>query len=181
MSNLTSPSFTVAVHHPGLARVMGDWLQLHGFEQIAIVPADGENIVADATLAGENMGGLRLGAVLDWVTRRAAHPLAHIPSTLSFTTGQFQWQNNTYTRISDGQGVRLTDKERDLIMALYRAPDRFLPKDRILADVWGYVPGLETHTLETHIYRLRQKIEHNPSEPDVIVTEAGGYRLVLAG
>jgi DNA-binding response OmpR family regulator len=73
--------------------------------------------------------------------------------------------------------VRLTEREADLLTALAYAPDQTLTKQLILQDVWRYVPGLETHTLETHIYRLRQKIEADPKSPNVLITVENGYRL----
>jgi DNA-binding response OmpR family regulator len=77
-----------------------------------------------------------------------------------------------------GQQVRLTDKEAAILKYLYRAGDRPVPRETLLAEVWGYNQGVSTHTLETHIYRLRQKIEPDPSNARLLVTESGGYRLV---
>ncbi|MEI4485264.1 response regulator transcription factor [Frigidibacter sp. MR17.14] len=74
--------------------------------------------------------------------------------------------------------VRLTEKETNILKFLYRAPDGVVPRDVLLHEVWGYNAGVTTHTLETHIYRLRQKIEPDPSNARLLVTEAGGYRLV---
>ena len=53
-----------------------------------------------------------------------------------------------------------------------------MPRDELLHEVWGYNAGVTTHTLETHIYRLRQKIEKRPVPRRSLVTEPGGYRLV---
>ena len=73
--------------------------------------------------------------------------------------------------------IRLTEKETNILKFLYRAPDGVVPRDVLLHEVWGYNAGVTTHTLETHIYRLRQKIEPDPSNVSLLVTESGGYRL----
>jgi len=73
--------------------------------------------------------------------------------------------------------VRLTEKETNILKFLYRASDGVVPRDTLLHEVWGYNAGVTTHTLETHIYRLRQKIEPDPSNARILVTESGGYRL----
>lgn len=74
--------------------------------------------------------------------------------------------------------VRLTEKETNILKYLYRAQDGVVARDVLLHEVWGYNAGVTTHTLETHIYRLRQKIEPDPSNARLLVTESGGYRLV---
>jgi DNA-binding response OmpR family regulator len=74
--------------------------------------------------------------------------------------------------------LRLTEKETAILKYLYRAGERAVGRDTLLGEVWGYNAGVTTHTLETHIYRLRQKIEKEPTKPQLLVTEPGGYRLV---
>jgi DNA-binding response OmpR family regulator len=74
--------------------------------------------------------------------------------------------------------VRLTEKETNILKYLYRAGSLVVARDVLLHEVWGYNAGVTTHTLETHIYRLRQKIETDPSNARLLVTESGGYRLV---
>ncbi|WP_108485253.1 response regulator transcription factor [Oceaniglobus ichthyenteri] len=74
--------------------------------------------------------------------------------------------------------IRLTEKETNILKFLYRATDSVVARDVLLHEVWGYNAGVTTHTLETHIYRLRQKIEPDPSNARLLVTESGGYRLV---
>lgn len=74
--------------------------------------------------------------------------------------------------------IRLTEKETNILKYLYRANDAVVARDELLHEVWGYNAGVTTHTLETHIYRLRQKIEPDPSNARILVTEPGGYRLV---
>ena len=74
--------------------------------------------------------------------------------------------------------IRLTEKETAILKNLYRARDQVVAREVLLNEVWGYNTGVATHTLETHIYRLRQKIEADPSNAQLLVTEGGGYRLV---
>jgi DNA-binding response OmpR family regulator len=78
----------------------------------------------------------------------------------------------------DQKKVRLTEKETNILKYLYRATDGVVARDVLLHEVWGYNAGVTTHTLETHIYRLRQKIEPDPSQARLLVTESGGYKLV---
>lgn len=75
--------------------------------------------------------------------------------------------------------IRLTEKETAILKYLYRAGDRVVGRDTLLGEVWGYNAGVTTHTLETHVYRLRQKIERDPSQAEILVTEPGGYRLAI--
>lgn len=79
---------------------------------------------------------------------------------------------------SDDKKVRLTEKETNILKYLYRAGAKAVGRDELLHEVWGYNSGVTTHTLETHVYRLRQKIEPDPSNARLLVTESGGYRLV---
>ena len=76
-----------------------------------------------------------------------------------------------------GRKIRLTDKETNILKYLYRAGSKVISREELLTEVWGYNAGVTTHTLETHVYRLRQKIEPDPADPNILVTEAGGYRL----
>ncbi|KIN75279.1 DNA-binding response regulator [Sulfitobacter noctilucae] len=78
----------------------------------------------------------------------------------------------------DEKKVRLTEKETNILKFLYRSSEGVVPRDVLLHEVWGYNAGVTTHTLETHIYRLRQKIEPDPSNARLLVTESGGYRLM---
>jgi DNA-binding response OmpR family regulator len=74
--------------------------------------------------------------------------------------------------------IRLTEKETAILRYLFRAGDHPTGREALLNEVWGYNPAVTTHTLETHVYRLRQKIEADPSRAAILVTEPGGYRLV---
>ena len=73
--------------------------------------------------------------------------------------------------------IRLTEKETAILAFLHRMGDRAVPRLDLLREVWGYNPAVTTHTLETHIYRLRRKIEADPANARLLITEGGGYRL----
>jgi DNA-binding response OmpR family regulator len=73
--------------------------------------------------------------------------------------------------------VRLTDKECAILKYLYRAGGKAVARHVLLNEVWGYSSAVSTHTLETHVYRLRQKIEADPAQPRLVLTDNGGYRL----
>jgi DNA-binding response OmpR family regulator len=77
---------------------------------------------------------------------------------------------------ADGRKVRLTEKETNILKFLH-ANAGTVPRDILLHEVWGYSPAVATHTLETHIYRLRKKIEQDPARAQILLTEGGGYRL----
>jgi DNA-binding response OmpR family regulator len=77
-----------------------------------------------------------------------------------------------------GAKLRLTEKEAAILRFLHRAERQVVSRDVLLKEVWGYNSNVTTHTLETHIYRLRQKIEINPADARLLVTDAGGYKLL---
>ncbi|RMB01816.1 response regulator transcription factor [Eilatimonas milleporae] len=78
---------------------------------------------------------------------------------------------------ADGKKIRLTEKETSILKYLYRASGKPVGRDELLAEVWGYNSGVTTHTLETHVYRLRQKIEPEQGVTRLLITEPGGYSL----
>ena len=96
-----------------------------------------------------------------------------------FTIGHYSFRPAQKLLLEeDGSKVRLTEKETSILKYLYRAEQKVVTRDVLLEEVWGYNSGVTTHTLETHIYRLRQKIEKEPSNAALLVTEGGGYKLV---
>jgi len=97
-----------------------------------------------------------------------------------FTIGPYTFQPSakTLTDPATGKKIRLTEKETAILKYLYRVGNKVVGRDTLLGEVWGYNAGVTTHTLETHVYRLRQKIERDPSSAEILVTEPGGYRLV---
>ncbi len=133
--------------------------------------------------------GLEAGAN-DYITKpfRFAVLLARIRAQLRqheqsedavFTIGHYTFKPSQKLMVEeDGSKVRLTEKETAILKYLYRADQKVITRDVLLEEVWGYNSGVTTHTLETHIYRLRQKIELDPSNAQLLVTESGGYKLV---
>lgn len=73
--------------------------------------------------------------------------------------------------------VKLTEKEVAILKYLYKAGDKIVTKNELLQEVWGYNPAITTHTIETHIYRLRQKVEQDAADAQLILTSEGGYQL----
>lgn len=78
---------------------------------------------------------------------------------------------------TNGKSVKLTEKERDILVYLAKSATSSASRQELLENIWGYSEQIDTHTLETHIYRLRQKIEDNASEPSYLKTENDGYFL----
>ncbi len=97
-----------------------------------------------------------------------------------FAIGPYTFRPSAKLLLDDAKRtkIRLTEKETSILKYLYRAGDRTIGRDVLLNEVWGYNSGVTTHTLETHIYRLRQKVEREPATPEILITEPGGYRLV---
>jgi len=119
----------------------------------------------------------RLGVLL---ARLRAHIRQHERSDDAvFTIGPYSFQPGAKLLLETetNKKVRLTDKEAAILKYLYRVGDKVVGRDVLLDEVWGYNAGVTTHTLETHVYRLRQKIEENPSNARILLTEPGGYRL----
>ena len=134
--------------------------------------------------------GLNAGAN-DYITKPFKFPvlLARIRAQLRqheqsedaiFTLGPYTFKPAVKMLLAgDDKKIRLTEKETNILKFLYRATEGVVPRDTLLHEVWGYNAGVTTHTLETHIYRLRQKIEPDPSHASLLVTESGGYRLAV--
>jgi DNA-binding response OmpR family regulator len=152
--------------------------------QVPIVMLTGADSETDTIL------GLESGAD-DYVTKpfRLSVLLARLRAHLRqsehsdvavFTIGPYIFRPSAklLTDQSGRRKVRLTEKETAILKYLYRAGDQAIGRDTLLGEVWGYNAGVTTHTLETHVYRLRQKIERDPTRAEILVTEPGGYRLV---
>ena len=96
-----------------------------------------------------------------------------------FTIGPYVFRPSAKQLVEPGRNrrIRLTEKEAAILKFLYRSGSKPVARQVLLNEVWGYNANVTTHTLETHIYRLRQKIEPDPANARLLVTEGGGYRL----
>jgi DNA-binding response OmpR family regulator len=113
------------------------------------------------------------------LARLRAHLRQHEQSgDAVFTIGPYQFRPSAKVLIAgDSRKIRLTEKETAILKYLYRAGNQMITRETLLNEVWGYNAAVTTHTLETHVYRLRQKIETDPSNADILVTVTGGYQL----
>ncbi|WP_137157275.1 response regulator transcription factor [Rhizobium sp. FKL33] len=157
-------------------------LRKNGFKS-PIIMLTGHDTDADTIL------GLEAGAN-DYVTKpfRFAVLLARIRAQLrqyeqsedaTFNVGPYLFKPaQKLLTDQDGKKIRLTEKEAAIIRYLFRAGQKSVSRDELLEEVWGYNSGVTTHTLETHVYRLRQKIERDPSNAEILVTENGGYKII---
>jgi DNA-binding response OmpR family regulator len=137
------------------------------------------------TIRGLDMGAndyiskpFRLGELL---ARLRAHLRQHEHSEDALIPiGPYIFKPNVKMLVDEkaGKKIRLTEKETAILKYLYRAEQRPVGRETLLGEVWGYNAGVTTHTLETHVYRLRQKIEKDPAKAQILVTDAGGYKLV---
>ena len=118
----------------------------------------------------------RFGVLL---ARVRAHLRSHDQTDVAtLKIGPYEFKPATRTLLDRaGKRIRLTDKEAAILRYLYRSGTKAVPRDELLREVWGYNAAVTTHTLETHIYRLRQKIEPIAGRNDLLITEGGGYRL----
>jgi DNA-binding response OmpR family regulator len=138
----------------------------------------------DDTITGLNAGAndyvtkpFRMAVLL---ARVRAHLRQHDQSDDAiFAIGPYKFQPAAKMLMAnEGQRkIRLTEKEAAILKYLYRVGNKTVSRETLLGEVWGYNAGVTTHTLETHIYRLRQKIEADPAQVRLLITEPGGYRL----
>lgn len=153
----------------------------YGIPVIMLTGADSE---------ADTVEGLEAGAG-DYVTKpfRFHELLARIRAQLRafsqsedavfrFSHFSFRPASKELTR-TDGSAIRLTEKETAILKFLVKCGPDVVSRDKLLNEVWGYNTDVTTHTLETHVYRLRRKIEDDPANACLLVTESGGYRLVV--
>ncbi len=117
---------------------------------------------------------VRLGKILDFIINAA--DTQKTPKTIYFGKATLHTHNLIFTT-KKGKKINLTEKEANLLIHLYQNKGKIVSRENLLKAVWNYSKDVETHTLETHIYRLRKKIEKNPSDPDILITADNGYTV----
>jgi len=115
----------------------------------------------------------RIGELLDIIEKNLFD--THIFEIIKYQDYTLNWQDSVFTVLD--QDYILSERERDLLTELILAQDAGCQKNYLLNKIWGFKADLETHALETQIYRLRQKIEKNPENPEYLMTMNNGYKL----
>jgi DNA-binding response OmpR family regulator len=145
-------------------------------------------LLTGAESDADTIEGLKAGAN-DYVTKpfRFAVLMARVHAHLrshghsedaQYRIGPYTFRPSAKVLIDEAsKKIRLTEKETNILKFLHRS-GKTVPRETLLHEVWGYNPAVTTHTLETHIYRLRQKIETDPGRARLLITESGGYRLM---
>ena len=168
----------------GDGRTFCSWMRREGYRMpvIMLTGAAGENDVVTGLESGAN----------DYISKpfRGEELLARIRAQLRLhedsedavvTIGPYTFRPAAKQLLDPSRNarIRLTDKEKNILKTLYRANEKPVSRHTLLAEVWGYNARVTTHTLETHIYRLRQKMERNVNDWQLLLTTEGGYRLNL--
>lgn len=158
-------SLFLAHDDPLTRRVIADLAQAHGLQVIFTGSAE-----AGITISGP----VRLGALLQRIRARASGRPVDV-----VTLGRFIFDpaESVLIPVDEGDDIALTEKEAAILSCLAAVQGDFISRRDLLTRVWGYAEGVETHTLETHIYRLRQKLEIDPAKPEILLTEEQGYSL----
>jgi DNA-binding response OmpR family regulator len=129
---------------------------------------------ADAATSQESLARpFRFSALLMRLHALSTH---HAGADNTVRIGPYTFHPSAKLLQAGARKVRLTEKETNILKFLHASAGT-VPRDILLHEVWGYGPAVATHTLETHIYRLRKKIEEDPGKAQILLTEGGGYRL----
>ena len=147
---------------------------------IMLTAADSEDDTVTGLDAGANDYVTKPFRMAVLLARVRAHLRQHtLSDDAIFVIGPYKFQPAAKMLVHDEteKKVRLTEKETAILKYLFRVGNKAVARETLLDEVWGYNAGVTTHTLETHVYRLRQKIESDPSNAQLLITEPGGYRL----
>ncbi|MDE3177193.1 MAG: response regulator transcription factor [Pseudomonadota bacterium] len=183
----------VAAHSPDLVIMDIGLPDMDGREGVRLLRAEGFKrpiiLLTGRDSDADTVIGLEAGAN-DYIVKpfRFAVLLARIrvqmrqheaSAEAEFQIGKYSFRPaNKMLLDARGGKLRLTEKEAAILRFLHRAERQSVARETLLREVWGYNANVTTHTLETHIYRLRQKIEDNPADAQLLVTDGGGYKLL---
>jgi DNA-binding response OmpR family regulator len=154
----------------GLGDGVATELRNHGLSCPMLLLTDGETATAHESLAKP----FRFSALLARLHGLNTHQA--LGEDKAVKIGPYTFHPSAKLLQADGRKVRLTEKETNILKFLHASAGT-VPREILLHEVWGYGPAVATHTLETHIYRLRKKIEQDPAKAQILLTEGGGYRL----
>ena len=184
------PILSIQLDNPVLTRLLEEQLAAHKFTVVSpdtpspdciLIPQGGSPLLAsaDTRILEIPKGAVRLGDILDKLHYLLSGRNNHLENDMApIPLGPFTLfpADNKLLHMASQEEIRLTDKERFLLRVLYNAGDAGLSRRDILKLVWGYADDAETHTIETHIYRLRQKLE--PYHGQNLITAADGRYLI---
>lgn len=168
MAALGAAPFTFAII--GLENGDGLTAKLREAGLVAPVLLLGESVSAQESLAKP----FRFSSLLARLHALSTHHAANGDAAVRI--GPYTFHPSAKLLQEGARKVRLTEKETNILKFLHASAGT-VPRDILLHEVWGYGPAVATHTLETHIYRLRKKIELDPAKAQILLTEGGGYRL----
>jgi len=159
------------IEAPGAATLL-KMARAAGFNGPAILLARREAATPEG-FDGAMRRPLRFAGLMAMIRAKIA-PTAAAGATL----GDHLFCETTQTLMGpDGVRRLLTEKETAILARLARARGGVVARDVLLREIWGYSPAVDTHTLETHIHRLRRKLEDASGRPKLLLSAPSGYRL----
>jgi hypothetical protein len=182
------PTIAVFADTPAQRYYLGAIVQLAGFGvandpqkasfglAVSAVPEDLKSL--PCLTLGQDLSSPAKAAFVIEALQKMGRDRAAMPARLLIGEHYLDTRENLF--FSHGKNaIRLTEKETAILTFLKEMDGAAVSRDQLLTRVWAYADGVETHTLETHIYRLRQKIEKDPSNPEILLTQGDGYSLIV--
>ncbi len=177
------PIIAIFADHAGQAAYLADLARMAGFcatagedeaGQFSLRMEEGDLVLVRADGSRRFLKTpLRGGAVID-ILQKAMLETQSLLGSFPLGDGVLDVRDSLWMREGESP-LRLTEKEVAILVTLKNADGKAVSRQRLLDEVWAYAQGVETHTLETHIYRLRQKIERDPAVPKIVITQEDGY------